>query len=171
MARNAMNIFGRLLNSAKIKDDEARIREMYLEDYKDSSLEEEAIDCVKLQNDTINLIDNSSGTERMKYLIGLQALFNSKRKELDFAESMIQSMPTQEYKSKFSSAYDELLHRIGLEENLPWDDYIEMGKIANSKKIKNKNVWLHVLSCLYIYAIDERFGDVLNKTEENIRKI
>ena len=170
MGRNAMNFLARVLNSSKIKEYEIRIENIYLEDWKDKPWEEYAIDITKLQSDSINLINKSSGTERMKYKIGLQALYNSKKKEIDFVENMIQSMPIGEYKFKFSSEYDKILSKIGKEDDLPWEMYIEVGKVANSRKIKSTNAWLHIESCLVIMAIDELFGETLDKFQEMVRK-
>lgn len=127
--------------------------------------------CLKQQHDNIYRINNSSGSERLKYYCGLQALYNVKSDELDFAEDLIRNIHTSEYKSKFSSEYNEILNNVKSFETLPMDQYIEHGKFANSRGVQKNNLWQHVLSCLAIYAIDEVFGEQLNKLESKIRGV
>ena len=171
MSRNAMNFISRLFHSSKIKNFETKIIDIYSEDYKNKSFKEESIDCLKLQNDNINLINAASGSEKLKYLVGLQALYNVKSKELDFVEKLISSTPISEYKSEFSSEYNQILINVKSNEVIPMDEYIEHGKFANSKDVQKNNLWGHVLSCLAICAIDEVFGEQLNKIESNIRGV
>ncbi len=172
MERKAINFLGRLMNSSKIKEFENRIDDIYKSDWKDRPWEEYAIDCFKLQSENKELIINSSGTQRMEYLIGLQALYNVRKKELDFIENKVLSMPINEYRFLFSSEYEIILSDIGKEDlNTAVQLYSECGQIANSMEIKNKLMWKYVSACLIISAINEVFGDELNKIENNLRNL
>ena len=172
MERQAINFLGRLMNWSKIKEFESRIKDIYKSDWKNRPWEEYAIDCFKLQSENKELIINSSGTQRMEYLVGLQALYNVRKKELDFIENKVLQMPINEYKFLFSSEYEIILSDIGKEDlNTAIQLYGECGLIANSMEIKNKLMWKYVSACLTISAINEVFGDQLNKIENNIRNL
>ena len=75
------------MNSSKIKEFESRIEDIYKSDWKDRLWESYALDWIKLQSENKKLIINSSGTQIMEYLIELQALYNVRKKELDFIEN------------------------------------------------------------------------------------
>ena len=77
------------MNSSKIKEFESRIEDIYKSDWKDRLWESYALDCIKLQSENKKLIINSSGTQIMEYLIELQALYNVRKKELDFIENKV----------------------------------------------------------------------------------
>lgn len=172
MKRKAINVLGRLMYSSKIKEFENRIEDTYKSDWKDRPWEAYAIDCFKLETENKELINSSSGTQRMEYIIGLQALYNVKKKELDFIENKVLSMPINEYRFLFSSEYEIILSDIGKKDlNTAVQLYSEFGQIANSMEIKNKLMWKYVCACLFISAINEVFGEKLNKIENNLRNL
>ena len=169
MKRNAINLIGRILYASRIKSFEKKIETIYNEDWKNKSWEDYAIDIWKFESESKTLIHNSTGSKRINYLIGLQAYYNIREKELKYVEEKVSSLPMSEFKYFFVSEYEALLINIneaGL--NRAFELYSECGQIANSEEKRNYR-WKHISACLIIQAIDEVFGDELNRIERNIR--
>lgn len=172
MKKKAINFLGRIIYSSKIKYFESRLEEIYEADFKNKSWEEYAIDCFKIKSENEELIISSSGTQRIDYVCGLQALYNIRSEELNFIEDKVGSMKIHEYKTLFSSEYETILSDIrNLDLNEAVRIYSEFGEISNPSRIKNKMKWKHVNASLIISAIDETFGEQLNEIENNLRNL
>jgi len=170
MKRNFLSLFGRIIYSNKIKNYENKYLEIYNEDWSNEPWEDYAKDCFKLETDTKELIQNSTGSQRMEYAFGLQALYNMREKELNYIEEKIRKTPITELKHFFESEYKSILN--GLKEidlKSAIESYVDFGKIANSKEIQKNYKWKYVSACLAICAIEEVFGNALNNIERNLR--
>jgi hypothetical protein len=172
MKRTAINFFGKIIYSKKIKNYENKYAEIQVEDWSNNPWEDYAKDCFKAESESKELISNSTGSKRIEFICGLQALYNSREKELDFVEEKIQNMPISEFKYFFDSEYKSILTKIkeqdiGTALNL----YVEYGKIVNSNEIQKNYKWKHVSATLVIFAIEEVFGNALNNIETNIRNL
>lgn len=171
MKRTALSFIGRKFHSKKIKNYENKYLNIYNENWRYKPWEDYAKDCFKLQSETKVLILKSSGTQRMEYVFGLQALYNVREKELDYVEEKVLSLHISDYKHFFSSEYENIKSNIkGMEFNNVIKSYTDYGKIANSEKTKQNFMWNYVSACLAIYAIDKVFGDELSKIENNLRR-
>ncbi len=171
MKRNAINFIGRRFHSSKIKNFEKIYLDIFRSDWQEKSWEEYAKDCFKLQSETKVLILKSSGTKRLEYVCGLQALYNIREKELDYVEEKVLSLSISDYKLFFSSEFENIKNNIkGMEFLNVFNSYTEYGQIANSEKIKKNFMWNYVSACIAIYAIEEVFGDELSEIEHNVRR-
>ena len=171
MKRTALSFFGRKFYSNKIKNYENKYLEIQSEDWGDKPWEDYAKDCFKLETDTKELILQSTGSRRIEYVCGLQALYNIGEKELNYVEEKVQRMPNSELKHFFESEYKSFLKDIK-EKDLKSaiDLYTEFGNIANSKEIQKNYKWKYVAACLVICAVEDAFVDQLNIIERNIRR-
>jgi hypothetical protein len=172
MKRTALGFFGRKIYSNKIKSYENKYLEIYLEDWGGKLWEDYAKDCFKLENETKELILNSTGSQRMEYVCGLQALYNIREKELNYVEEKVRKMAISEFKYFFESEYQNILKDLK-EKDLKsaLELYSEFGIIANSKEIQKHYKWKYVSACLLIFAVEEAFGNELNKIELNFRSL
>lgn len=170
MKRTAINFFGRVLYSAKIKKMERIFVENYNNNWQDRSWEDYALECFKFQNQLKDEIRSSSGSERMDTVLKLQSLYNVREKELDFIEEKIKSLPTSELKYLFLSEYTEILTNV---KNMDLNSAIELGaqcaKISISNDMKFNNPGEYVNACLCLSAVDELFGKKLDKVKSNIK--
>lgn len=172
MKRTALSFFGRKLYSNKIKNYENKYLEIYIEDWSNQPWEDFAKDCFKVETETKELILNSTGSQRMDYVCGLQALYNIREKELNYIEEKIRKTPITELKHFFESEYKSILNDLKEEDiNSAMELYTEFGNIANSKEIQKNYKWKYVSACLAIWAIEEVFGNDLNNIERNIRRL
>jgi hypothetical protein len=168
MKRTAINFIGRKLNSTKIKFYENKYSQIKI-DWSDKPWEDYAKDCFKQQTQIKEYVLNSTGTQRMEYILGLQALYNICEKELDFVEEKVQSMSISELKYFFKLEYNSILEDLkGMNFNTATELYVEYGKIANSNEIKLNYMWKYVSACLLIFAYDEIHGKHMNSAESNI---
>lgn len=172
MKRNAINFLGRILYSTKIKDFEKKYSKIFFEEWREKPWEEYAKDCFKLQTETKENIINSTGSQRMEYTLGLQALYNIREKELDYVEEKVLNLPIPELKKFFSLEYESILNNIKQEDlNAALKLYSECGQITNSREIKRNYMWKYVSASLVIYAIEEVFGVEIKEIERNIRDL
>lgn len=169
MKRTAINLIGRKLYSSKVKFYENKYSQIKI-DWVDKPWEDYAKDCFKLQTEIKEYVLNSKGTQRMEYILGLQALYNICEKELDYVEEKVQSIPISELKYFFKMEYNSILEDLkGMNFNAATELYIEYGRIANSNEIKRNYMWKYVSACLLIFAFEEIHGKLMNIVESNIR--
>lgn len=172
MKRNAINFLGRVLYSNKIKDFEKKYVEVFFEDWREKPWEEYAKDCFKLQTEIKENIINATGSRRMEFTLGLQALYNIRKKELDYIEEKVLNLPIPELRNFFLLEYESILNNIKqMDLNTAVTLSSEFGQIANSQEMKINFMWKYVSACLAIYAIEEVFGDELKNIELNIRAL
>lgn len=170
MKRTALGFLGRKIYSNKIKRYENKYIEIHFEDWSGKPWEDYAKDCFKLETETKELIHNSTGSQRMEYVFGLQALYNIREKELNYVEEKVQEIPSSELKYFFELEYQSILNDIKEKDfKSAMDLYSEFGNVANSKEIQKNYKWKYVSACLLISAVEEAFGNELNSIERNLR--
>ncbi len=174
MKRNAINKIGRLFYSSRIRAWEEKIEIIYKEDWENKPWEEYAKDVFKLETENKELINNSTGSKRMEYTLGLQALYNKKEKELDYIESKVRNMSSSEIKYFFSDEYETIKINIKpmnindvIEECSNYSEIVKSGKLT---QLMNNYMFNYVKMQLLMCAIEEVFGDDLNKIENNLRR-
>lgn len=172
MSKKAIGFLGRMIYSSKIKSYENKYIEIQKEDWSSEPWQEYAKDCFKLETQTKEYIHNSSGSQRMEYVCGLQALYNIREKELNYIEETIQKMPISELTHFFESEYNSILNNIKETDfKSAMDLYSEFVTIINSKDIQKNYKWKYVSACLLIFAVEEVFGNELNNFKRNIRSL
>ena len=171
MKRIAIKRIGQILYSKKIKHFEDRYRIAFRYDWVDKSFEDYAKDIFKAETETIELIEKSTGSKRMEFTCGLQALYNICESELDFVYYKVSGF-TQlfEYSEFFGEEYSQIYSQIknlSLDESI--EQYVECGKILKLVSGNQFFTWRQVNACLILHAVDEIHGDSLNDLMKTLR--
>ena len=169
---NVLNLFSRLLNSSKIKVSVKNLELFYKEDCKGKSWYEHAVDCLAYSSILKSNIRLSSGSERIVFLIDLQALYDLKSKEILFATSSILDLPTEKYHTHFRNEYLEIYEELknkGFSKAMT-ENYIPCGQLFDLEE-KKRDIWNYVKMRITFDAMDDLYKKNLDKVENNIRGI
>lgn len=172
MKRTALGFIGRKIYSSKIKYYENKYQENFREDWSNKPWDDYAVDCFKFETETKINIQASTGNQKMEYVLGLQALYNVREKELDYIEDIAMSLPISELKHFFKSDYFSILKDLKNKDlNAAIKLYSEFGNIVHSKEIKQNYKWRFVSACLVLSAVEEIFGNEIDRIQHNLRTL